>query len=73
MKKKAEEHPSFPYPKTKDEIPATIKTAMLRKDRLVYQCPDQCWSTHFPAWIRTIREVNTAPEPIPFNHIVFNE
>lgn len=61
------EHKSFSYPKTLEEIPADIKIARIGK-RLLYQCPDSCWSNHFGHWKHNN---GTGPEPFPFHHTVF--
>lgn len=77
--KTSEEHPPFPYPRSIDQIPATIRTVDLWKDfswkrgRLVYQCPDSCWKSHFAAYSRARNEIEDVPEPFPFNHICFDD
>jgi hypothetical protein len=67
--------PSFPYPEAAENIPEGIKTAKIGHDsrRLVYQCPEACWQSHFAAWRnRWTRSNLEIPEPFPFNHCVFS-
>ena len=63
--------PPFPYPETLAALPPKIKYTDLGRGRIVYQCPDSCWSKHLSAWNKVADENPAAPEPFPFNHTVF--
>lgn len=38
-----------------------------------YACPHHCWAEHYPAWVKERRRGNeTAPEPMPYLHLMFD-
>lgn len=76
---------SFTFPTKINQIPVSIicvervaSSAFGR--RILYQCPDSCWSLHFRSW-QLARELarrmgeamDEIPEPFPFNHVVFED
>ena len=64
---------AFPYPKSADQIPQTVRSNLdRRRQRIFYQCPDSCWTQHLEAWREELKQGNrSAPEPFPFGHLMF--